>query len=152
MDFTIIKKSEGFRSRSYKCPADVPTIGYGSTIYEDGTKVKLTDPEITPERATKLLEAHVIKHCLPVINKHVTRKLNDNELSALVSFVYNTGGGYVDGYGQWQPFRLFALIQANAPEADLRAYWQGCAITAQGKKLNGLIARRKEEADLFFKK
>ena len=33
---------------------DVPTIGYGSTHYEDGTPVKLTDPPITRKRADDL--------------------------------------------------------------------------------------------------
>ena len=33
---------------------DVPTIGHGSTRYEDGTAVKLTDPPITRERAREL--------------------------------------------------------------------------------------------------
>lgn len=35
-------------------PGDVPTIGHGSTRYEDGTRVKLTDPPITRERARDL--------------------------------------------------------------------------------------------------
>lgn len=33
---------------------DVPTIGHGSTRYEDGTPVKMTDPPITRERAAEL--------------------------------------------------------------------------------------------------
>lgn len=33
---------------------DVPTIAHGSTHYEDGTRVKLTDPPITRERARDL--------------------------------------------------------------------------------------------------
>lgn len=33
---------------------DVPTIGQGSTRYEDGTAVKLTDPPITRQRAAEL--------------------------------------------------------------------------------------------------
>ena len=33
---------------------DVPTIGFGSTRYEDGTPVKLTDKPITPQRAEQL--------------------------------------------------------------------------------------------------
>lgn len=33
---------------------DVPTIGYGSTRYEDGTPVTLNDPPITPQRAEQL--------------------------------------------------------------------------------------------------
>jgi GH24 family phage-related lysozyme (muramidase) len=33
---------------------DVPTIGHGSTRYEDGRPVKLTDPPITRKRAAEL--------------------------------------------------------------------------------------------------
>lgn len=33
---------------------DVPTIGHGSTRYEDGTPVRLSDPPITRERALQL--------------------------------------------------------------------------------------------------
>lgn len=33
---------------------DVPTIGHGSTRYEDGTPVRLTDPPITRARALQL--------------------------------------------------------------------------------------------------
>ncbi|BEP96272.1 lysozyme [Acidovorax sp. A79] len=36
---------------------DVPTIGHGSTRYEDGTPVRLTDPPITRQRAAQLARA-----------------------------------------------------------------------------------------------
>jgi lysozyme len=36
---------------------DVPTIGHGSTRYEDGTQVSLSDPPITRERAKELARA-----------------------------------------------------------------------------------------------
>lgn len=36
---------------------DVPTIGHGSTRYEDGTRVTLADPPITRERAEQLARA-----------------------------------------------------------------------------------------------
>ncbi len=32
----LIKAFEGFRAKAYKCPANVPTIGYGTTSYPDG--------------------------------------------------------------------------------------------------------------------
>lgn len=35
----IIKKYEGFRNAPYLCPANVPTIGFGSTFYEDGSRI-----------------------------------------------------------------------------------------------------------------
>ncbi|CAN7508695.1 glycoside hydrolase family protein [Acidovorax sp. LjRoot38] len=36
---------------------DVPTIGHGSTRYEDGTPVRLSDPPITRQRAAQLARA-----------------------------------------------------------------------------------------------
>ena len=46
---------EGFSSPPYiPTQGDVPTIGHGSTQYEDGRKVKLTDPPITRKRAEEL--------------------------------------------------------------------------------------------------
>lgn len=47
--------SEDFRPRPHiPTKGDVPTIGYGSTRYEDGRPVKLTDPAITRHRAGQL--------------------------------------------------------------------------------------------------
>ncbi len=47
--------SEGFTSTAIiPTRGDVPTIGYGSTRYEDGTPVTLKDPAITPQRAEQL--------------------------------------------------------------------------------------------------
>ncbi|WP_423454230.1 glycoside hydrolase family protein [Ottowia sp. VDI28] len=46
---------EGFSSPPYiPTKGDVPTIGYGSTHYEDGTRVTMTDPPISRERAKDL--------------------------------------------------------------------------------------------------
>lgn len=47
--------SEGYSPAPYvPTRGDVPTIGYGSTRYEDGTPVRLSDPPITRERALQL--------------------------------------------------------------------------------------------------
>lgn len=47
--------SEGFSARPYvPTRGDVPTIGFGSTRYESGTPVRLTDPPITRDRALQL--------------------------------------------------------------------------------------------------
>lgn len=51
----LIKAFEGLSLKPYLCPAGIPTIGYGSTFYEDGTKVTLKDKAITEARATKML-------------------------------------------------------------------------------------------------
>lgn len=47
--------SEGFTDKPMiPTKGDVPTIGYGSTRYEDGTPVTLNDPPITRQRAEQL--------------------------------------------------------------------------------------------------
>lgn len=46
---------EGFSATPYlPTKGDVPTIGHGSTRYEDGAPVKLTDPPISRTRAGEL--------------------------------------------------------------------------------------------------
>jgi lysozyme len=51
----LIKSFEGLYLKPYLCPANVPTIGYGNTFYENGNKVTLKDPIITEARAIELL-------------------------------------------------------------------------------------------------
>lgn len=47
--------SEGFTPKPMiPTKGDRPTIGFGSTRYEDGTPVRMTDPPITRERAADL--------------------------------------------------------------------------------------------------
>lgn len=53
--FAAWKAHEGFSTGPViPIQGDVPTIGYGSTHYEDGTKVKMTDRAITKQRAERL--------------------------------------------------------------------------------------------------
>jgi lysozyme len=47
----FIAKEEGCVLKPYKCSAGVPTIGIGSTYYENGERVKMTDSPITEARA-----------------------------------------------------------------------------------------------------
>ena len=49
----LIKNFEGLRLTPYLCSAGVPTIGYGSTFYEDGRKVSLQD-----RKSTRLNSSH----------------------------------------------------------------------------------------------
>ena len=62
----IIKKYEGLSLKAYKCPAGVWTIGYGTTVYPDGQKVKEGDV-ITKTKAEALLLDYVINKILPNI-------------------------------------------------------------------------------------
>lgn len=60
--FGAWQASEGYSPTPYIPTAgDVPTIGHGSTRYEDGTSVKLTDKPITPQRAEQLARNLMVK-------------------------------------------------------------------------------------------
>lgn len=134
----LIKKFEGCELKAYHCSAGVTTIGYGNTYYENGEKVKISDV-ITKERAEELL-VNLLPKYEATVNKYIKRKLDQNEFDALVSFCWNCGSSET----------LFRLVNEN----DLNAvdWWKTHYIKANGKVLNGLKVRRKEEAELYFTK
>jgi len=51
----VIKEFEGYSSKPYLCSANIPTIGYGNTIYPNGERVTMDDPEIDKAEAEKML-------------------------------------------------------------------------------------------------
>jgi lysozyme len=86
--------AEGFRSKPYiPTQGDVPTIGYGSTVYEDGARVALSDPPITKERALQIVRNHkskdeaMFRASLPGV------KLTQGEYDLYMDFTYNFGIG-----------------------------------------------------------
>lgn len=87
----IIKEFEGYNSIAYRCPAGIPTIGYGTTVYSNGSKVKYGDT-ITKEKAEYELLDYINKRIIPQLEKipHWD-EMNYNQKSALISFAYNLG-------------------------------------------------------------
>jgi lysozyme len=138
----LIKKYEGFKAKAYLCPANVPTIGYGSTYYEDGTKVKLTDSPITQERATELLEALLVSYERSV-DSYCVDTINQNQFDALCSFAYNCG------VGNLKSSTLLKKVNKNPNDPTIKdefLKWN----KGGGKVLSGLTKRRIEEAQLYF--
>ena len=130
---------EGYRSAAYiPVPGDVPTIGHGTTRYEDGKPVKMGD-KVTPERARILLQhdasafARAVQRCAPVpMHKH--------EFDAFTSLAYNIGEGAF--CRSTLAKKLNALDYAGACREILR--WD----KFQGKPLRGLTLRRQKEYQL----
>lgn len=139
----LIKKYESFKSNPYLCPAKKPTIGYGNTYYEDGTKVTLNDKPLTEDRAGHLLEFIANRDFGSVINESVKVELSQNQFDALVSFAYNVGTG---SFKKSTLLRLLNQGKYNdAANQFLRWNKSGSVV------LNGLTKRRKEERELFLK-
>lgn len=134
----IIKKYESFSSKPYLCPAHVATIGYGCTVYPDGRKVTMKDEPITKEKAEAFLLDYVMNEIMPHIKD---LRLNDNQIIALISLIYNIG---------WGAFSKSKCYKAIKEKDWCTAYQEWTWIKANGKVLLGLVKRRAEEKYLFF--
>ena len=143
LNLSIIKKYEGLKLEAYICPAGVATVGFGSTFYPDGRRVKLGD-KITLQEAESIL-LHDIKRFEKEVRNSVKIEITNNQLSALISFVYNVGAS---------AFRKSTLLRkVNAKPTDLTIHNEFMRWTkAAGKVLPGLVKRRAEESKLYFTK
>ena len=137
----LIKEHEGCKLKSYKCPAGIDTIGYGSTFYEDGKKVMPGDV-ITQDKADKLL-MFVLEQMLRGILKLIKVNLNNNQIGAIVSFVYNVG------LGNFLKSTLLRKLNKNPNDPTIKDEFMKWN-KANGKELAGLTKRRAKEAELYF--
>jgi lysozyme len=138
----LCKRFEGFRSKPYLCPANVATIGYGSTYYANGTKVTLNDPPMSEKEAHALLMAELEHTYLPGVLRNCPILLTDEKkCNAIVDFCYNLGTGRL------QTSTLKRKINAQDWEGakeQLMLWTKG-----GGKVLPGLLKRRQAECSLL---
>lgn len=139
----LARRFEGLYLTPYLCPAGVPTIGYGATYYEDGTRVQLTDPAITRERAEALLLCMVRTVYLPAVLKLCPDIAQETpgRIAALIDFTFNLGSG------QLKASTLRRKVNAgdwDAVPGELRKWVKG-----GGRVLRGLVLRREAEVALI---
>lgn len=151
--FLLIRQFEGCKLKPYKCPADIPTIGWGSTRYPNGVRVSMKDPAITQSKADEMLlwDLHAFETDVTTLTKSV--KLSQNQFDALVEFAYNCGSDIdidtiPEGLGD---STLLKKVLANPNDhtiADEFAKWN----KGGGKVLPGLVKRRAADVKLYFEK
>lgn len=142
---TLIEYWEGFRANAYPDPAThgTPfTIGYGTTIYPSGIRVKLGD--ICTKQQAETWAINDLNNLEIKIQTLVHKPLTDNELGALCSFSYN------EGYGNFLSSTLLKKININPLDSSIRQEFQKWDF-ANGHEMDGLLARRNAEANLYFK-
>ena len=136
----LICDFEGKRLVAYDDGVGVWTIGFGTTIYPNGIKVKKGDT--CTEAQAKSYMAHDLKKFEQAVNGAVNIPLNQNQFDALVSLAYNIGTG---------AFNKSTLVKKlNAGDirgaADQFDVW----INAGGKRMQGLVNRRAREKALYL--
>ncbi|MEB5477260.1 glycoside hydrolase family protein [Acinetobacter pollinis] len=91
---TGIKMDEGYTPRPIiPTKGDVPTVGHGTTVYPNGTSVKLTDKPITREKADYYLRDHVSKVEKQLKQSIPSVRLSKAEYDVYLDFVYQYGIG-----------------------------------------------------------
>lgn len=132
----LIKEFEGLRLKAYKCPADVWTIGYGST----GSHVT-PGLVITEARAEELLREDLTRFERAV--DKMASPATDNQFAAMVSLAFNVGEG--DGGFKTSTLRRKHNEGDYAGAANEFKRWN----RAGGRVLAGLSRRRAAEAQLY---
>lgn len=139
----LICDSESLSLKPYLCPAGIPTIGYGSTFYPNGTRVTLKDSPITKSYAIEILMS-TLKIFESCVNKYAPN-LNQNQFDALVSFCYNVG------IGNFKSSTLLKKVIKNRFDPIIQNEFMKW-VHAGNKVLQGLVTRRINEGNLYFSK
>lgn len=131
----IVKQFEGCKLKAYKCPAGAWTIGYGHT-----------GPEVTEGLVWTQAEADAalqkdMTRALNDARKLIHVGLNDRQMAAIVSFVFNLG------IGNFKSSTLLKMLNAHnfAGAVNEFSKWN----KGGGVVLPGLVKRREAEAALF---
>ncbi|MCU4327744.1 lysozyme [Acinetobacter johnsonii] len=137
----LICNFEGKRLAAYDDGVGVWTIGFGTTVYPNGIKVKKGDT--CTEVQAKAYMAHDLKKFETAVNNAVTVPLSQNQFDALVSLAYNIGTN------AFSKSTLVKKLNVNdiRGAADQFDVW----VNAGGKRMQGLVNRRTVEKALFLK-
>jgi lysozyme len=129
-----VKMFENFKSRPYRCPAGVLTVGYGHTG-------KFASSTLTEQAAEDLLKEE-LENYRAIVRRNVKVPLTEYQTCALVSFTYNCGEG-----------NLRRLINGNSRlnSGNYKSINKLMPLysKAKGKTLNGLIKRRMLEVSMW---
>ncbi|MBO0129192.1 glycoside hydrolase family protein [Agrobacterium burrii] len=149
----FVRLHEGNPLTAYLDPVGVPTIGTGFTMRSDSvrrelakigiTKLMPGKTKITAAQSDAILDAVLAAEYVPAVVAGSPGSRKQHELDAAASVTFNLGVGAM----KWTWADLWRKGQIQKAAAHLASNYN----TAKGKKLPGLVRRRKEEALLFEK-
>lgn len=128
--FTSLIGYEGYSSKPYKDTGGVATIGIGSTKYEDGTSVKITDKPIDQKRAVQIAQAHISKDEQAFRKSLQGVKIAQVEYDVYLDFMYNFG------QSNWRSSSMLSNLKAGQYVAACKSLlrWKYVTKFQSGKK------------------
>jgi len=137
----LIKHHEGVRSRPYRCPANLWTVGVGHLIGNGKLLPDSYNRTFTAEEIDGLLKSDLRRFELGISKMLPNVPLRQCEFDCLVSFAFNLG------LGTFQRSTLRQALLRNDKKAAMESLIKYCR--AGGKILKGLQTRRLDERALF---
>lgn len=137
----LICNFEGLRLKAYDDGVGVWTIGFGTTKYPNGIRVKKGDT-CTLDQAKAYMQ-NDLKAFEQTVNSAVKVPVSQNQFDALVSLAYNIGS---------TAFKNSTLVKRlNEGNYKAAANQFDVWVNAGGKRMQGLVNRRAAEKALFLK-
>ena len=137
----LIKHHEGVRSRPYRCPAHLWTVGVGHLIGDGKLLPDSWNRTFTEAEIDGLLKSDLRRFELGISKMLPNVPLRQCEFDCLVSFAFNLG------LGTFQRSTLRQALLRNDKKAAMESLIKYCR--AGGKILKGLQTRRLDERALF---
>jgi lysozyme len=136
----LIKSFEGLELKAYRCPANIPTIGYGQT----GPDIKM-GMTITEADANKLLLRDLTRRGAKLNELLGTSKTTQAQFDAMLSLMFNVGNA---AFANSSVLRFHKEGRYSAAEQSFGLWVKA---TVKGKKvvLPGLVRRRLAESTLY---
>ena len=137
----LIKHHEGVRSRPYRCPARLWTVGVGHLIGDGKLLPDSYNRTFSQEEIDGILKSDLRRFELGVHKMLPNVPLRQHEFDAIISFCFNLG------LGCFQRSTLRQALLRGDKKAAMESLVKYCR--AGGKILRGLQIRRLDEKALF---
>ena len=141
----LVKRWEGFKAEAYLCPANVWTIGYGTTS-RAGIGVTVTRGMRTTEAQAEEWLRMGLEKFADHIRPSITAPINENEFGAFLSLAYNIGPNGFKGSSALRHFNAGDKAKAAAAIK----LWNKAAVNGKRLVMRGLVNRREDEVKLFL--
>jgi len=138
----MLKHHEGVRSKPYRCPAGLWTVGVGHLIGDGKSLPESWNRTFTQEEIDGLLKRDLNRFERGILKMLPNVRLRQCEFDALVSFSFNLG------LGTFQRSTLRQALLRGDKEAAMESLMKYCR--AGGKVLRGRENRRKDERAMFL--